>query len=147
MLELCCWFGLELFCKIDVQPSSIWNQATIVLTLLCKRGVPPSSVEAFSECESEVFCKRCVHAFIKTDNCRAPLCHYLAVNLHNRLNCLEDGISMSKTLFIIFKGISKFDGRNFDRNWSKQVFVSPIKFWNSRDGCPPPFCITPSSYN
>ena len=36
---ICCWFGLELFCKKDIQPSSIWNQATIVLTLRLRHSM------------------------------------------------------------------------------------------------------------
>ena len=36
--------------------------------------------------------------FIITDNCCVPLFHYFAFNLHNRLNCLGDGISMSRIL-------------------------------------------------
>ena len=98
MLEICCSFGRELFCKRVVQHSSIWNP-TVVLTLFWKKGVTPSSLGAFSECECEVFCKRGVHPFIKTVNSRVPLFHYFAVNLHNRLNCLEDGISMSRAPF------------------------------------------------
>ena len=94
---ICCCFGLELLCKRDVQPSSIWNQAIIAMTLSCMRRVLLSSFETFSECECEVFCERGVHPFIKMDNCCVPLFHYFAVNLHNMLNCLEDGISMNRT--------------------------------------------------
>ena len=98
MREFCCWFKLELFYKGDVQPSFIWNQATIVQTLFCKIGVTLFSSEAFRECECEVFCKRGVHPFIKTHNSRVPLFHYFAVNCHNLSNCLEDGISMRRII-------------------------------------------------
>ena len=57
-----------------------------------------TSFGAFSECKFEVFCKRSVHRLIKTVNSHVPLFHHFAVKLHNRLNCLEDGISMSRTL-------------------------------------------------
>ena len=87
------WRGVEgggtVFQKrCTVHPSSIWNQATFVLTLLCKKGrveewrcvcvcvwgggggVDPSSSQAFSECKYVVLCKR--GSTILSDYYRVP---------------------------------------------------------------------------
>ena len=61
------------------------------------RGGGCNLLFVFSECECEVFCKTDVHPLVKMVNWRVPLFHYVAVNLHNELNCLVDVISMSRT--------------------------------------------------
>ena len=75
------------------------------------------------------FAKGCVP--IWQNVCCVPLLHCFAVNFHNNLNCLENGISKRGHI----QCHMKFDGRNFDRNWS--VYFSTVKFGNFRYGCPP----------
>ena len=133
MLEFCCWFGLELFCKRDAQHSSIWNRRLLYW-----------HTWTFGECKCQVFCKMDVHPFIKTDDSRVPLFHYFAVNLYNVLSCLEDGISMSRN----FPSYSMADQNlmaviliETDHN-SFCLSCKTLKFarW-----LPTPFCKTPSN--
>ena len=143
LLEFSCLLEWNCFAK-EMYSSLPFETRRLLYWLLCKRVVTPSSFEAFSECECEVFCKSVVHPFIKMDNCRVPLFHYIAIDLHNRLNCLEEGFSMSTSLSSYSMAYQKLMVVILiDTNYNS--FLSPVKFWNSRDGCPPPFCITPST--
>ena len=118
-----------------------------LLYWLCfAKGGTPSSFEAFSECGCKVLRKRGVHPLSKTDNCRVPLFHYFAANLHNRLNCLADEISMSRMLLSYAMAYLNLMAVILIETDQNRFFVFPVKFWNWRHGCPHPFCITPLKY-
>ena len=68
----------------------------------------------------------------KADNCRVPLFHYFAVNLHNRLNCLKGGIGVSRILSSYSMAYWNLMAASLIEIGQNSFFVSPVKLWNWR---------------